>query len=538
MNRDLTRLGNRLNCETNIESILALDEQIRDHEKVIAKLRRARNSLLNVSKLPPELLGNIFRWNITLKNDFDGLEEGSHNFLLVCHHWYEVALSTPELWSYWGNTPKDWARRHHRSGITPVDLVLNAYDDVLPSVDNTLFNILQDRANQDAIRRIHLKAVDSEFLNFIIPSITVNWADVPRPSSVESFILHNEGGGLVDITYFFSYSHFPRLQCLKLFDCRISSWDHIPSRITTLTTLDLHLVSLEPIPTTSQVLSILASNPTLLEVSISGFVAPGGDGENLPPRVSLHHLKQLELDGNPQGVFEFLDRFDHPGRMDRLGIALGPCVIEDVSHLIGPYLRDYLRHRGGSESGLGLCLSLPYPSRAVLQLGDVGGITFCAPALAGVNWFMEVIVEVDTGYYADLWENVALPLITHTPQEEIVYFKVCGRNVDMEDIPTQLPNLKGLHFEGAPFSTAFPESILDVGGVIFPSLRCILLDRVAMGDGDWALLATFLGRRASSGYRLHTLMLVGAYQINPMVRFSLEGSVQEFERRTSVPTAP
>ena len=144
-----------MNGETNIESILALDEQIREQEKVIAKLKRARNSFLNISKLPPELLGNIFRWNIALKNDFDGLEEGSHNFLLVCHHWYEVALSTPELWGYWGNTQKDWARRHHRSGTTPVDLVLNVYEDD-GVFDVALFNVLQDHANRDTIRRIHL----------------------------------------------------------------------------------------------------------------------------------------------------------------------------------------------------------------------------------------------------------------------------------------------------------------------------------------------------------------------------------------------
>ena len=45
--------------EINIDSIRALEEQIREHERVSIKLRRTRNSLLNVSRLPPELLGNI-----------------------------------------------------------------------------------------------------------------------------------------------------------------------------------------------------------------------------------------------------------------------------------------------------------------------------------------------------------------------------------------------------------------------------------------------------------------------------------------------
>ena len=527
-----------MNGETNIESILALEEQIREQEQVVAKLKRARNSLLNIFKLPPELLGNIFHWNVTLKNDFDGLEEGSHNFLLVCHHWYEVASSTPELWSYWGNTPTDWARRHHRSGTTPVDLVLKVYEDDL-SFDSDLFNVLQDRVNRDTIRRIHLKATDAELLRFIIPSLTVNWAEVPPPSSVESFVFQNESGGLVDLTEFFSNPRFPRLRRLKLFDCGIRSWDLIASRITTLTTLDLDLFSLEPIPTTSQVLSILTSNPNLWEVSISGFRTPGGDGGDPPPRVSLHHLKELDLDGNPQGVFELLDRLDHPGRMDRLDIAIGPCVVEDIPNLIGPYLRDYLRHRVGSENGLGLSLSLPYASCAVLRVGDVGGIDFYASALARIDQFMEIVIDsVNTGHFVDLWDKVALTLITHTPREEIDYLQVCGDNVDVGDIPAQLPNLRGIHFEGTPFSTAFPESILDRAEEIFPSLRYVLLDRVVVDDGDWNLLETFLDRRASSGNRLHTLVLVGAYQINPMVRWRLEGSVEEFVHRTSEPTAP
>ena len=534
MNRDLTLLGNRLSGETNIKSILALDEQIRQHEATIAELRRARNSLLNISKLPPEMLGEIFRWNVGLKGDFGGLEERSHNFLLVCHHWYEVALSTPELWSYWGSTPKDWERRHHQSGNAPLDLVLNVDEDD-GVFDSALSDILQDRTDRNTIRCIHLRATDSELLNDIIPSLSPSWTEPLRPSSVESFILRNESGGLVDTTYFFCWSCFPRLQCLKLFDCGISTWDLLPSRITALITLDLDLFSLEPIPTTSQVLSILASNPTLRELSISGFGTPCYD---LSPRVSLHHLEELELDGDPQGVFEFLDRLDHPRRMDRLDIALGPCAVEDTSHLIGPYLRDYLRHRGRSESGLGLSINLPSASRAVLRVGDVGGIDFHAPAPARMNQFMEIIVEVNLWHFMDLWEQVVSTLITHTPWEEIVYFQVCGENVDMEDIPIQLPNLRGLHFEKTPFSTAFPKSNLDRGEEIFPSLQYVLLDRVVVDDGDWSLLATFLDRRASSGNQLHTLVLTGDDWINPMVRSSLAASVQKFADRISEPTTP
>ena len=43
----------------------------------VTKLKRARNSLLNVVKIPPEVLGNIFCWNVALKEPFGGVD-GAH----------------------------------------------------------------------------------------------------------------------------------------------------------------------------------------------------------------------------------------------------------------------------------------------------------------------------------------------------------------------------------------------------------------------------------------------------------------------------
>ena len=535
VNRGLTRLWNRLSGEINIGSILALEDEIREHETVILKLKRTRNSLLNISKLPPEVLGDIFHWNVTPKGDFDGLEERSHNFLLVCHHWFEVASSTPELWSFWGNTPKDWARRHHRSWAAPLDLILNvaAWDD--RSFDSTLLEVLQDRANRDLIRRIHLKAADSELLSSIISSLTAA-AGTLRPSNVESFILQNLGSGSVDISNFFARYRFPGLRHLGLFDCTIRSWDLMTSRITALTTLDLDLWSLEPAPSASQVLSILASNPTLRKVSLSVSEDSGDAGGNPPPRVPLCNLKELKLDGNPQDVFGILGRLDHPSRLDLLDITFDPCEVEDISHPIGPYLRDYLRHRGGPQSGLRLSLTLPYDESIILHI-DAGGIDTSGPAPARMNPFMVVVIRLDQRRFEDVSKKVALDLITHIPREEIVYLHSNGDPVAMGDVSARLPNLRGLHLEGTPLSVAFARPNLDGGEGILPSLQFVLLDRVDVYDGDWSPLTTFLDWRVSSGNRLHTLVMIGPYRMAPAVRRSLERSVQEFAHRPYGPTA-
>jgi len=259
--------------------MLALDEQIREHETAIARLKRSRNSLLNVSKLPPEVLGNIFRWNVTLKGDFDGLEEQSHNFLLISHHWFEVASSTPELWCFWGNTLKDWARWHRRSGIMPIDLVLDVEKDD-GSFNVALGNVLQDRAIRDTIRRVHLKSRDSLLLSSIISSLTASHKE-PQHTSMESLILRDKRGGPIDLSNFLARYSFPKLQRLELSNCKVSSWNLITSRTPVLTTLDLYLRRFLPgdCPvTTSQLLSILASYPTLQKVSLSWLEDRNGGG--------------------------------------------------------------------------------------------------------------------------------------------------------------------------------------------------------------------------------------------------------------------
>jgi len=479
------------------------------------KLKRARNSLLNISKLPPELLGDIFCRNATFKGDFGGLGKRSRNFLFVCHHWFEVASSTPEVWSFWGNTPKDWARWHQRSGTAPLDLVLGVeWDD--GSFDADLSNVLQDRATQDTIRRIHLKATDSGLLKSIISSSTTDSEEL-RSSGVESFMLQNGGsGGLVDISDFFAHYRFPRLQRLEFYNCTISSWNLITSRITTLTILDLDLFTIEPTPTTSQVLSILASNPTLRKVTFSVDVAGADAGDvTLPPRVPLRHLKELKLDGYPQGIFGILDRLDLPRDVDILDITLDECAVEEISQTIGPYLRDYLRHRGMSQLGLGLSISSEPDIE--LQAGDVDGMDFFVPPPARMNTFLKITIEFDRAPSIGRLEKAAVDLITHAPREGVTYFLASGRPLTVEKISTQLPNLRGLHFERVSLPIAFPRANPDGDVEIFRCLRYLFLDRVFLVDGDWGPLTTFLLWRARSGRQLHSLVIVSSYRALPSI---------------------
>ena len=503
-----------------------MDEQIREHERTIAKLKRARNSLLNVSRLPPEVLGDIFRWNVILRGNFDGLEERSHNFLLVCHHWLEVASRAPELWSFWGNTPQDWARRYPRSGAGPLDLVLVVGGTRDCDFDATLFDVLRDRASRDSIRRIHFhfhSTADPKLLNDILSSLASKSEGI-RSNSVQSIILRNwnwRGSALpVQVSDFFVRYFFPKLRHLDLTHCTISSWDHLKLRTCVLTNLILDPADPSPTLSASQLLSILTSNPSLREISLSGPAIPN-DGDDSSFQVPLHHLKELHLNGNTQDVLRLLHRLDHPRIMDHLSLSLD-CTITDISQTIGPYLGDHIRRRGKSQGGLGLIL---FPGDCPeLYVGDMDENDHSA-AEPQINWFLAVDILPDQA----IPQDVTLDLIAHIPLDELVDFRSEREGVYMGSVYARFPNLRTLRFDGTPLATIFPK--LNPGGDegIFLSLQRIFLHQLVVDDGDWSPLTTFLSHRISTGIQLPTLEIFCCPRMDPEMVEVIRAAVQEFK---------
>ena len=268
-------------------------------------------------------------------------------------------------------------------------------------------------------------------------------------------------------------------------------------------------------PTISQLLSIL-SYPTLRKVSLIGLEEFPGSGEgDFSPRASFHHLKELKLGEGPRSILELLHRSVSLGHLNNLDITLFSDAVEDLSHIIGPYLRDYLRRRGRARSGLGLFLSSW--SDLELRVGDVGGIGLSTPAPARMNAFVAITTRFGETLPQDQWEKIIINLIAYVPREEVVHLQAHGETLGTEDLPTQFPNLRGLHFERTPLRTAFPKSCLDRCGRFFPSLQYLWLDRVIVDGGNWSSLATSLHNRAAYGNQLHTLIVVGNYPMNPSV---------------------
>ena len=298
-------------------------------------------------------------------------------------------MRTPEVWSFWGSALTDWARWHRHSGTATLDLVLGAVGYDGSAFDVALCDTLRDRATRDAIRRIHLRSEEAALLSSIISPLTAIGERV-RSNSVESFILSNDGETPVGVSDFFAHYHFPRLQRLELDNCIITTWDLLTSRTTVLTSLALHFSHPSPTPTTSQLFSILTSNPSLRRVSLSKYAIPTDGGGETPNRVSLHYLTELELVGGSQHIAGLLHQLDHP-RDVYLDITLRDRTVTDIPRMVGSYLRDYLRRRNWSPNGLGLSIS-QFGNHITLNIGDVDGIAMSTSVWGQITPFVVITV--------------------------------------------------------------------------------------------------------------------------------------------------
>ena len=523
--------------EINIDSIEVLEEQVKQHERAIIKLKRSRNSLLNVSTLPPEILGNIFRWNVTLKGDFGGLEEGSHNFVLVCHHWFEVASRTPELWTFWGNSLDDWEERYLHSSVgAPLDLVLVMDKlEYLPMPDLITEShrvVLADRAARNTIRRVHLWADTDHLLASIISPLLSPRGGL-RIDNLVSLVLRTDGVRPMDVS-FFAHSRLPKLQQLRLFNWTISSWDHLASQTTLLATLTLFPHNVAPTPTMPQLLSILGSYPHLQALSLNAHAIPHNDSDEPSRQVSLPHLEELQLNerGDVTRVFGLLRRLELPNRMDMLFIDLHRCAAEDIPQTIGPYLRDYVRRRGRSPKGLGISLS----SHCFISFGagDVGELHPSTSRSERMAAFLYLNICHQQPLPDDVRDQLALDLIAYIPREEIAYFRTRERLAAVKDLPVRMPNLKALDFQAIPLYPTF-SVVLDspdgsqVEEVIPSTVKHLFLGNLILNGYDWVHLIAFLTRRVSAGNWLGSLRIDGPCHMCEEVSAGVRGVVGRLE---------
>ena len=517
-----------------IESIRALEKQIEEGKGDTVKLKRARNSLLNIStRVPPEILGEIFSWTLVRGDPtlyFDGLPKGSYNFLLVCHHWFEVASNTPKLWTFWGNTLEEWKKRHHRHPqVAPLDLVLNTGRvsvTLFASIDDSLADSLRDRATRDTIRQVHLLGDEASPLSKVI-SLLTPVDKVVQHRSIESIALRRYGVKTTDVSDFFSRVYLPKLRSLLLHGpLRMPSWDLLARQTTLLTTLSIN-ITFGTFPTISQLFSILASNPGLQMLSLSGPAVPGGGGDGPMPQVELRHLKKLHLNGTLRHVLTVLDRLSFPRPLDSISLITSNCTAEDVSQAFVPYLKLYLRPDRGLPYKLTVEASPSY-DRASIRIRTEDEADMYTPFSATFTANLgENVPEI-------ILQNLCHDFIASIPQERVWNFNTNLPPNQLEELLVAMPNTETLVLSDVVLSEGFLQPSQDgpyAGKKLVPSLRSLRLKDLTLSDGSWKPLVTYLDHQTSDSKPI-SLGISGFVvpHMCPEVEREIEDMVEGFRR--------
>ena len=507
--------------EINSQSISVLEREIARGRGDTIKLKRARNSLLNISVfVPPEILGYIFNLVVIhslermgsalhpleLDVQFVGLKKGWYNFLLVCHHWLEVAYATPGLWTFWGNSLYAWEERYMRAGSAPVDLALHADIEFPEILSVPLRNNLLHRTAQDTIREIHL---DRKNLHPLTDILFTPGGEGTRERSIESIILGS--GALPDLSNFFARSRLPKLRRLHLEGVlETPVWKHLTSQTTRLTCLSLRLIKTSPRPSTSQLFSILLSNPNLRQLSLGDSAFPD-DIDESKIRVPLRQLEEMCLFGAFYPIFSMLQRLELTKALNYSNLFFPDDPFpEGFSRTLGPYMQNHLRRDTRFQGDL----SVTYWSTCIHIYPVSEGI----PVRDGIP-----------GFHIEFEPFPNLPifdLMAFAPLDHVVHFETQHSLVTEKELFLAMPNIEVLTIRYASLSNGFLQPYPNgpyANAKLLPSLRTLSLKDVGPVS-DWRPLVDYLVHQTSNGQMI-SLELEDLSVIPPEVIEEVEGFV-------------
>ena len=258
-----------------------IDRNIARLEESIRALKSRRNDLSPISRLPVEILCNIFKFSLT--ESWTMKPESWTNFSQVSQQWRTSALSAPELWT---NIPLNyprWAREMLiRSKMAKLTIRSSHSDEISnPKTIETVKSCLYEMIRVGEIKLTWF------------PGLTlaeIFW-DLPKSApQLHTLCIRPSTGTAFSIPEDFLYDT-NRLQHVELTNCKIS-WDS--PLLTGLTRLTLQ-ASLKANSSIIQVLQALQRMPALTDLHLKDSIPDDSEGPFTYAVVDLPCLRVLNI---------------------------------------------------------------------------------------------------------------------------------------------------------------------------------------------------------------------------------------------------
>ncbi|KDQ51397.1 hypothetical protein JAAARDRAFT_41247 [Jaapia argillacea MUCL 33604] len=286
-----------------------IDSDIAAHLESIRQLCTKRNSLVPVSRLPPEVLANIFvqhasQTGLSSPPISSGCSVDWIAVTHVCRHWREVALATPRLWcSLPFQRPKWVPEMIVRSRLAPLHVTVNRrtmtsqYPRPLPQIHSALEHMSRIRSLV-----LELPASDLRTLSLSPPAPALNTLTLFNWGTRNTFPIPEDAFGLVT----------PSLRRLDLTGCTPSWGSPMFNGLTSLRVKN-NSVAESGRPTFTRLLEILSGNPQLESLAlIDCLSSPSSDSHPRNPAVRLPMLTFLHLEDEALGCSHLLSSLSVP----------------------------------------------------------------------------------------------------------------------------------------------------------------------------------------------------------------------------------
>ncbi|KAF5361797.1 hypothetical protein D9756_002367 [Leucocoprinus leucothites] len=309
-----------------------IDCDINKLQEKIYSLRRDRNKLSSTSLLPPEVLSKIFifiRDGVLSDTYHRGQLQWIRAIAHVCHHWREVSLDCPTLWSVLVFTRPDMAQemmsRSKMAALTIRSVTGSWTPRLLEQLENAMAQVSRIRVLH-LVLAAHPDRLTNIFTSLSQPALLlekVTLCDTSYPP------YHNQKG-LPDNTF----SDAPRLQNIDI-DCLKFTWQASIFKHPTVTTLRLKNARVYPdeASTFGQMMDAFANMPNLRTLDLTSVIPAHTTASGNEGIVQLNFLENLSIDARAPECILFLRSLRYPPHT-KISLSSSSSNFEEWSPLI------------------------------------------------------------------------------------------------------------------------------------------------------------------------------------------------------------